>query len=156
MEINMYNENEEKLPPCLFGPGGEYRSAWPRQSENSPQTQAGGLTRILTLIEGILHKMGVGPENCHLGTSLETNQIFSGKDIFTYASGTNKTEQQVNAKANANIKNNFRFSEHPMLFPNDWGAGKGIVHKPKHRIRTHNSPAKKRSAHRFAGQGSLF
>lgn len=47
-------------------------------------------------------------------------------------------------------------SSEPMLFADDWRAGRQIRHKPKHRIRAYRRAAKKRAAVEFSGQGTLF
>jgi hypothetical protein len=122
-------------PVCRFGPGGDFTSSWPPQSQplkKQPVKLLSQLNEIITTLLGSASK-----EN--LNYVVESS---AGKPA--YSSPT------------AAIKSDSRFSGWPLLFPDDCRIGLGADNKPKHHIRAYRRTAKKRPAISFAGHGSLF
>lgn len=142
--------NKQTEPVCRFGPGGDFSSVWPPQSQpplvrrsvsevgkKQPVKLLGRLNEIITTLLG---------STCGLATSKENLEyvVESSSGKPAYSSPT------------AVIKSDSRFSGRPLLFPDDCRIGLGADNKPKHHIRAYRRTAKKRPAVTFAGHGSLF
>jgi len=122
-------------PVCRFGPGGDFVSIWPPQSQppkKQPAKLLGRLNEIITEVLGSVSK-----ENLEYAVKSST-----GKPAYSSPTAT--------------IKSDSRFSGRSFLFPDDCRIGLAARNKPKHHIRAYRRTAKKRPAIAFAGHGSLF
>jgi hypothetical protein len=127
--------NKQSEPVCRFGPGGDFVSVWPPQSQLLKKQPVNLLSRLNEIIASLIGS--TSKEN--LEYVVETS---AGKPA--YSSPT------------AVIKSDSRFSGRSLLFPDDCRIGLAAGHKSKHHIRAYRRTAKKRPAIAFASHGSLF
>jgi hypothetical protein len=134
--LKMNNHTDKQIAPvCRFGPGGDFISVWPPQSQPHKAQPAKLLTRLNEIIAALLNLSS--KEN--LDYVVESN---AGKPAYSSPTTT--------------LKGDSRFSGRPLLFPDDCRIGLTARNKPKHHIRAYRRTAKKRPAIAFAGHGSLF
>ena len=139
-------------PLCTFGPGGDFVAHWqPEGTEtcewSNPLTRLLAATvEIFAVLLGLRRSVAFGP-----------NELTDGyKENIVHADQNSEAHGTANSSPASASADGGAFSGEPMLFPNVGRDGVRIEPKPKHRIRTYRRAAKKRIAHDFAGQGSLF
>jgi len=155
----MPDKNRQVEPLCKFGPGGDFVTAWQPQRAGVFETSS-RLVRLLSsaveVVAVILGFKRAGPYVSLRGDSCRDELIVLDREKVINAAQISRTGDTAYPPATTVADNGGTLSAEPMLFPDLGGDGVGVKHKPKHGIRTYRRVAKKRSALRFAEQGSLF
>lgn len=145
---------------CKFGPGGDFVSVWPGESEPSSQPAKDGLSRLLvTLGEIISSLLGSGVRPQAPGPRSLKYRIIDPKEKSGYTAKIAELDKPAYSpvrQRQATAKSNSLLSIEPRLFTDDWRAGIRAGRKPKHRIRAFRRTVKKRHAAVLSEQGSLF
>ena len=155
----MPEKNRESEPPCKFGPGGDFISVWQPEPPGpcDQQNRMGKLFASTIEVAAIL--LGYKRTNPYvplINTSDSGERIYSYKEEMKNAVKFNRVRHTAHAASTRITPDDNRISAEPMLFPDVSGNGNSIKHQPKHRIRTYQRTPRKRTAVRFAKQGSLF
>ena len=167
-----FEPHERIKPVCRFGPGGDFVFFWPPLSAHSRQRSSGRLRTVLSLLGEVVTVLFGSEFDTAVAGEVDTEQEAQGfcrEEHFDNAFDGSKSDGPAYPPTVTIVRSNRRFWSQPMLFADDWRAGDGIRHKPKHRIRTYQRTAKKGPAlgpqtqkRAFgnplhpAGQGSLF
>ena len=133
-------------PICRFGPGGDFVSVWPPQSQPLKKQPAKLLSRLNEIITSLIGS--TSKENLEYVVESSTGKSAGGRD---FAMG-----EPAYSTPTAAIKSDSRFSGRTLLFADDCRTGFGTDNKPKHNIRAYRRTAKKRPVISFADHGSLF
>ena len=153
------DKDEQFEPICRFGPGGDFVQNWPPATYQAGETNQNPLSKVLASLSEIIAAMlGSEPHSTEVSsTNIKTSpeQIRRRKERLEYAVTLNKADAPADPAPVTNIKGNFKVQGQPMLFPDDWRAGRQTGHKPKHRVRAHRRTPKKRPAFAPSG-GTLF
>lgn len=146
-------------PLCRFGPGGDYEVTWQPEPEEVFEMS----NRTLRLLSAVLEVLAVVLGFKNTDAAVEWRNAARRGGIIDF-----DRERMKNAAENSTCRNTAHapavavaddggaISGEQMLFPYVGRDGVGTEPKPKHGIRTYRRAAKKRSAVRFAKQGSLF
>jgi hypothetical protein len=138
--------NKQIEPVCRFGPGGDFVSVWPPQSQPPKKQPVTLLSPQNEIITTLLGSTSLVRAKCPAVARKENLE-------YVVESSTGKPAYSAPTAA---IKSDSRFSGRPLLFADDCRIGLGADNKPKHHIRAYRRTAKKRPAISFAGHGSLF
>jgi len=148
-EIMKQNRISNDGPLCRFGPGGEYLYDWHASDYEYKIPVQDKLTRVLMTISDMIGDfVNQGPISVNRSQARETmpgELKYEKSGLFA-----------ADTSSASSIKSHQHVSEQQMLFSDDCGVVKANVHKPKHNIRAHRKPAKKRSSLCIAGQGTFF
>jgi len=157
----MRGESHGRIGPvCKFGPGGDFVTDWPGCRQESDANEPNALARLLATLGAIINNV-VGcqfqPE------SFTPKAVFvSGKRFPCRESNEPDGAAQgyFNDKAaclpGSSVQVNGGLSRQRLLFSDDWAGRSRAGHKPKHHIRAHQRPSRKRPAAIAGDQGTLF
>lgn len=155
--MNNRINNEDFEPVCRFGPGGDFTfDVFSRDLLAAPKAD-NSLTRVLKTISQIMAAT-LSSEFNRASVKIEkysTTQHLHTGGIPEYAHNS-KSEEPTNPETVAATTGDLLFPNEPMLFADNCRNGIRTAHKQEHRVRAHRRTTKKRTAMRFAGQGSLF
>jgi hypothetical protein len=155
-----YRDNTFDLetPLCSFGPGGEFTAHWSELLKDHPEPQT-RLGRVLTVLAEVVTAtaasgLPVEQEEAEMELSALPNiRIVKSETI----KGVHiKAAHSSHSKATGTSQARSAAPGQLMLFGLDAGTGGQSRDKQDNGVRTHNRPAKKKSALRRAGQGTLF
>ena len=151
----MVSHNPKPIEPvCMFGPGGDFVSAWPAGSLFSRKPEDKKLTKIVGSLGEIIYRLLTSSESLrHVRLAGELSGQM-GK--LKYASKPSNGVQVADSSSSSVGKSHRLFSGEPMLFADDWRAGARTGRKPKHHVRSHRRTSKKRTSGVIDGQGTLF
>ena len=139
---------------CVFGPGGEYYSVWPPKALVPNELGPNKLTRIVSFLGEIIYGLLNSAQPRVGGPSVETSKVRMGR--LEYAGEHSKSQEQPYAATVGAVKVDRELSEQSVLFADDWRAGVGTGHKPKHNIRAYRRASKKKPPVGVCSQGTLF
>ena len=151
----MVSHNAKSIEPlCMFGPGGDFTSTWPRGSVFSRKSEDKKLTKIVGSLGEIIYRLLTTSESQrHVRLAGELSEQM-GK--LKYANKSSNGDEVADSSSSSVGKSHRLFSGEPMLFADDWRAGVRSGHKPKHHVRSHRRTSKKRTSGVIDGQGTLF
>jgi hypothetical protein len=144
----------ENEPLSKFGPGCDFVSVW--QPEPPDLSEQNCIEKLLaSTIEIAAVLLGYKRTNPYISL-LTGKQVSHHKEDKKHAVKFNRIRHQAHASPVRITPADSRISAEPMLFPDVGGDGCRAKHQPKHRIRTYQRAPRKKTAVRFAKQGSLF
>ena len=149
-------------PICMFGPGGDYVRAWPGKAAGKADAAPAPENPLRKVLESLADIIGAtvniasiggirieGPQEvgaCEIvNEEREENHVAADNE-----SGTGDAETTGDTQAHPAVR------AEPLLFADDSRVGAGGRRKSNHRIRAHRKTAKKRTAQKIDGQGTLF
>lgn len=146
--------NDDSVPLCRFGPGGDYVSNWPAGSYKTQQRPIASLLgTIAKMLDTVIDEelmSNATVEKIH--SAIQNAQL---SDSLEYEIEYEKPNHD-NTATNAGVKISQQLQTEPMLFDNNAGACGHTWHKPHHSLRTHRRLKRKRPAFSRNWQGSLF
>jgi len=147
-------KRKPKEPVCIFGPGGDFVSLWPRGSIVRRKPEDEKLTRIVGSLGEIIYRLLTSAE---VGRRVRLAGELSGQNgKVEYASRPSNAVKAAYSSPGSVVKSDCEFSGEPMLFADDWRVGVRVRHKPKHHVRAHRRTSKEKAVSIVAGQGTLF
>ena len=151
-KFNRYFD-ENDIPVCRFGPGGDFVADWPPR-EKFPTDPISKILETIAKIIGtvitpeLLQRSNADKINFAL---IDAEQILNTEDKIDFnQSDESDTKTVTSAQADRKLP------QEPMLFDNDTGTGSIAGHKQNHGIRAHRRPKRKRTSFGTIRQGSLF
>ena len=151
--------NEQNVPPCRFGPGGDFVSFWPVESPRSSALAPNQLAKLFRKISEIIGMVAGSIEAAPTApATVETQAANSGagRENCKNAHDDAKGGDSSDAAPNRVVTSDSLFSDEPVLFSDHRRTGVRTGHKQKHRIRAYRRTSKKRFRFCSLGQGSLF
>jgi len=146
-------------PLCKFGPGGDFEVTWQPEPPEVFEVSNRMLRLLSATLEVLIVLLGIRRSGAGVywaNTADRNGVIDFDLEKARNASQYGNNQDTTHTPATAVADNGGAFSGKQMLLPYVGRDGVRVTHKPKHGIRTYRRAAKKRSAFRFAKQGSLF
>ena len=143
-------------PLCKFGPGGDYEVTWQPETPEIFEISNRAIRLLSAAIEIIIVLLGIRRAGDHVAWGNCRRGVIDFNREKARNADQDKSGDTTHAPATSVIEDGGAFSGKQMLLPYAGRDGIRVRHKPKHGIRTYRRAAKKRSAVRFAKQGSLF
>ena len=158
--MKMTPESHGQIEPlCKFGPGGDF-VALLQPERIEPCQLLNPLMRILSAVgEVIAVFLGLRHNDASIrpGGAPALNELADCyKEKIVHADTNSKACHTTDPAPASASDDGGAIPGESMLFPDLRRNGVRIEPKPKHRLRAHHRAAKKRSALRFAEQGTLF
>jgi len=150
--------NDENLPLCRFGPGGQYVTNWPGTAGNETSNAS---KRPISSVLNAISKMLDNVVSRELMQNSTVDKIYSAiqnsqlPDNLEYEIEFDKPNN-INASSASGFEAGQQFQTQQMLFDNASGACQSFGHKPNNSVRAHHRPKRKRPAFGKPWQGSLF
>jgi hypothetical protein len=146
-------------PLCKFGPGGDFEITWQPEPPEVFEMSSRLIRLLSAAIEILIVLLGIRRAGAHVFcqySDCSSGVIDFNREKARNADQNSKRGDPTHAPSVAVAETRGAISGKQMLLPYAGRDGLRVRHKPKHGIRTYRRAAKKRSAVRFAKQGSLF
>ena len=149
-------------PICKFGPGGDYVRTWPGNAAGKADAVGAVENPLRKVLERLADIIGANINIASISSvRVEGPREIGGCEIVNEEreedhvaadnkSGTGNAETIRDTQAHPAVR------AEPLLFADDSRVGAGGRRKSNHRIRAHRKTAKKRTAQKIDGQGTLF
>ncbi len=144
---------------CRFGPGGDYTSVWPGQTETpdlgpSPLL---GVLRSLAELAGLCIGPGVGSlQSVAEFPPAVGHPIQFPKERVIHERAIQSSRPPHDAASTPASRRHRRVKARQLLLPYDHGTGQAPQPQPKYHLRAHSAAPRKRPSFRGAGQSTLF
>ena len=155
MDKNKRFYNDDDIPVCRFGPGGDFFTDWPDKKTSKVSRQPIG--SVLKAIAKMLDKV-ITSELLQDSVIEKINLAVNGESEISNMEDKIGTDKSIepDAPAIAGLEANRKLPKEPMLFDNASGAGTIVRNKQNNSPRTCRRLKRKRITFGTIRQGSLF